>query len=142
MTPKEIREWAAILTASVQLRPLDSTAGEVIESAARALELAQTELAGSRRIVEELKGELGAAEAKIAAINVPEFMDKGLQAIGERLSTQAARIKELEGALRALLGWADSVKGRVGVKMSDANTGAMDIARAALSQSTGKEGGA
>lgn len=37
MTPEDIREWAAILTASVQLRPLDSTAGEVIESAARAL---------------------------------------------------------------------------------------------------------
>jgi len=46
--------------------------------------------------------------------------------------TLEARILELRAALELLVGWADSVHRRVGVRMGDANTGAIEIAKQAL----------
>jgi hypothetical protein len=47
-----------------------------------------------------------------------------------------AQRDELLAACEALLGWAESVRQRVGVRMGDANTGAREQARAAIAKAT------
>lgn len=119
----------------------------------RELALSQAELRGSRRIVEELKGELQLVE-KLAS---DQFYRR--VKLGAQREAQAARIKELEGALTETVEWLDSQPVRdslsraaqltlthphLGVKVDpqfSANAAAMWKRIRALAQSTGKEGG-